>query len=449
MSARRHVLPLPSAAALAVTVALAGGALRAEDALVIPAASAAPAAEAAPGTDIREAGPAVRIDRADVSLRASAWSRSRRLDGDPGVNSVSAWFLGKAAFGESGKAVLDAWARSDSRPDDRGGSSDVREAYLAGSRGAWDFSAGRQLIVWGRADSVNPTDVLPARNFTRLTPLDEDQKTGVGSARITWNLEALRLSGLWLPEFRASTLPLPSVPGVSFVARDPSASARQWALRAERSGERVDWSVSFFDGYERQPDLRPEAFSAAGARVGLAHTRIQMLGADAAGTWGRYGLRAEAALTRTADRDGTDPFIRNPFLYVAAGGDRTFLSDLNVNAQLLYRRVVAWEDPAAAPAPLRELALRQALLSNQRDAEQAGATVRVARRWWNDTLEAELSGVAWFARGDFLVRPRLRYAANDRIRFTLGGDLYRGPADSFFGSLRNLSTAFVEVQYNL
>lgn len=441
MSARGNLLPMPSVAALAVAVALSASALGAEDAPASPAA--------APGPQPRQAVPAVRIERADLSLRASAWSRSRRLDGDTGVNSASAWFLGKATVGESGKAVLDAWARSDSRFDDRSGGSDVREAYVAGSRGAWDFSAGRQLIVWGRADSVNPTDVLPARNFTLLTPLDEDQKTGVGSARVTWNLDALRLSALWLPEFRASTLPLPSVPGVSFVARDPSAAARQWALRAERSGERVDWSVSFFNGYERQPDLRPEALSAADARVGLAHTRIQMLGADAAGTWGRYGLRAEAALTRTEDRDGIDPFTRNPFLYVAAGGDRTFFSELNVNVQLLYRRVVAWEDPAAAPAPLRELALRQALLSNQRDAEQAGATVRVAHKWWNDTLEAELSGVAWFARGDFLVRPRLRYAANDRIRFTLGGDLYRGPADSVFGSLRDLSTAFVEVQYNL
>jgi len=102
-----------------------------------------------------------------------------------------------------------------------------------------------------------------------------------------------------------------------------------------------------------------------------------------------------------------------------------------------------------APAPLRELALRQALISNQRDAQQAGATVRVAQKWWNDTLEAELIGVAWFARGDFLVRPRVRYAANDRLRFSLGSDLYRGPADSFFGSLRNLSTTFVEMQYNL
>jgi hypothetical protein len=100
---------------------------------------------------------------------------------------------------------------------------------------------------------------------------------------------------------------MPAVEGVSFVSRDPSAVARQWALRAERNGESVDWAVSYFEGYERQPDLRPEAFSTGSARVGLAHTRIQMLGADAATTVGRYGLRAEVAITRTEDRHGNDP----------------------------------------------------------------------------------------------------------------------------------------------
>jgi hypothetical protein len=419
---------------------------RADDAVPIPAAAPAEEATAAAAPDAPRA---VRIDRADLSLRASAWSRSRRMDGDQGVNSVSAWFAGKAALGESGKAVLDAWVRSDSRFDSRLGASDVREAYVAGSLGDFDFSAGRQLIAWGRADSVNPTDVLTARDFTLLTPLDEDQKTGVGSGRVTWNLDALRLSALWLPEFRASTLPLGTVPGVRFVARDPSAAARQWALRAERSGDRVDWSVSYFDGYERLPDLRPELISPAGAQVGLAHTRIQMLGADAATTLGRYGLRAEVALTRTEDRHGTDPYTRNPFLYAVAGGDRTFFSDLNVNVQLLYRRIAHWEDPQSVPEPLRTLALRQALQSNQRDAQQGGATVRIAHKWRNDTIEAEVAGVTWFARGDFLVRPRLRYAINDQVRLTLGADLYRGPADSFLGSLRDLSTAFGEVQFNL
>ena len=131
----------------------------------------------------------------------------------------------------------------------------MREAYLAGSAGSWDLAAGRQLIVWGKADAVNPTDVLSVRDFTLLTPLDEDQKSGVGALKATYNLDDLRLSAIALPEFRASKLPLPRTPGVSFTERDPANPWRQFALRAERSAGNLDWSVSAFDGYERSPDL--------------------------------------------------------------------------------------------------------------------------------------------------------------------------------------------------
>ncbi|MEO8040255.1 MAG: DUF1302 family protein [Betaproteobacteria bacterium] len=327
--------------------------------------------------------------------------------------------------------------------------SDVREAYAGVSAGNWDLSVGRQLIVWGKADSVNPTDVISVRDFTLLTPTDEDQKTGAGAIRATYNLAELRLSALWLPEFRPDTVPLPPTPGLRFAERNPANPHRQWALRAERTSDRTDWSVSYFDGYEKMPDLRPDALDANGGVIGLHHSRVRMIGADAATTVGRWGIRAEAAYTWTADPSGVDPFTRNPFFFAVLGADRTYLGNFNVNVRALYRRIAHFEDPFAVSGPLRQLAVRQALLANQRDAGQAGATFRVSRKWRNDTLEAELSGIMWFVHGDSLVRPRLRYAWTDRLKTTLGADFYRGPGDSFFGSLRDLSTAFVEVQYNL
>ena len=122
MTCLRNPGRLGPAAALAVCLSLVAGAPAAEESVSSPAA---PVTEAA-----SDVAPAVRIDRAALSLRASTWSRSRRLDGDTGVNAVSAWFVGKAALGESGKAVVDAWARSDSHLDGRLGASDARGARL-------------------------------------------------------------------------------------------------------------------------------------------------------------------------------------------------------------------------------------------------------------------------------------------------------------------------------
>jgi len=406
-------------------------------------------ATAASAADEVGAGRFVHDAQAGLSLRGSYWTHSRLLDGDRDVGSASAWATARARVGETGKLVFDGWARNDRSFDGRAGETDVREAYGAASFGNWDLSAGRQLIVWGKADAVNPIDVLSVRNFTLLTPTDEDQKTGVGTVRATYNREDLRLSALWLPEFRPNTLPFPTTPGVRFEERDPSHPHQQWALRAERSSERFDWSASYFDGYDKSPDLRADSAGASGVLVGLYHSRIRVIGADAATTVGRWGVRAEAAYTWTSDPAGTDPFTKNSFYYGVLGADRTFLDNLNVNIQTLYRRIAHYEDPFAVSGPLQPLAVQQALISNQRDPEQLGATVRISKKWWNDTLEAEVSAIAWFVHGDSLVRPRLKYAWTDRLKTTLGADFYRGPADSFFGNLRDLSTAFAEVQYDL
>ena len=393
--------------------------------------------------------PWAQFDQTSLSLRGSLWSHSRSLDGETSVGSASAWASGRLRLGEGAKAVYDGWVRNDRLGDGGATQGEVREAYLAGSAGNWDFAAGRQLIVWGKADAVNPTDVLSVRDFTLLTPLDDDQKSGVGALKATYNLDDLRLSAIALPEFRPSKLPLPRTPGVSFTERDPANPWRQFALRAERSAGSLDWSVSAFDGYERSPDLHLTGVDAHGVHVDLTHTRIRMLGADVATTIGRYGVRGEVAFVRTDDPDGKDPFTRNPYVYAVVGGDRTFFENLNVNVQLLYRRIQAFEDPLAMAPPLRRLALSQALTSNQRDAEQFGATFRILDKWQNDTIEAERGGIVWFARGDWLLRPRLRYAVNDRLKLSVGADVYRGPVDSFLGNPRELSTVFVEVGYGI
>src|SRR3989338_3899592 len=46
-----------------------------------------------------------------------------------------------------------------------------------------DLSVGKQIITWGRADGVNPTDNLSPKNYTLLLPEEGDRKTGVASLK--------------------------------------------------------------------------------------------------------------------------------------------------------------------------------------------------------------------------------------------------------------------------
>ncbi|MDH4276221.1 MAG: hypothetical protein OEW08_14405, partial [Gammaproteobacteria bacterium] len=227
----------------------------------------------------------------------------------------------------------------------------------------------------------------------------------------------------------------------------PNKEYAQWAARVERAGGEMDWSLSYFDGYDKGPDLHPGQMTLSGMTIDLVHPRIRTLGADAAGTLGRWGWRVEGAYTRSTDSAGKDIFAKNPFFYAVAGVDRTMFDGLNANLQYVYRYIFHYEDPLSAVLPLQGLAKAQALANNQFDQQQHGATLRVHQAWWNDTLTAELSMMMWWQHKDYVFKPKMSYAWSDHLKTTLGADMYRGPQDSFLGNLRKLSLAYVELQW--
>ena len=52
------------------------------------------------------------------------------------------------------------------------------------------------------------------------------------------------------------------------------------------------------------------------------------------------------------------------------------------------------------------------------------------------------------SRLDYAVRPKVKYAITDRWRLTVGGDIFRGPDPSFFGRIRDTTTAYVELRWD-
>ncbi len=49
---------------------------------------------------------------------------------------------------------------------------------------------------------------------------------------------------------------------------------------------------------------------------------------------------------------------------------------------------------------------------------------------------------------DYLVRPKVSYAATDRLKYTLGADFYGGPSERFLGSLSPYNSIFGEAKYS-
>ncbi|MGO8755097.1 MAG: hypothetical protein ACLQHK_07690 [Gallionellaceae bacterium] len=380
------------------------------------------------------------------SVRAGYFSSSRKLDGEKDLGSGSVWLKGAKNFGENTSLVAQGWVRNDESFRAGGASEKLQEGYLQFSSGNVDYRIGKQIIVWGRADRLNPTDNLTPRNYTLLTPEDDDQRLGSWAAKMTYFSQDGALTGIWLPDFDPNVIPVPPTPGTFMTEQIPHAN--QFALKFDRSGDDVDWSASYFDGLDLNPDFAIGATTPLGTNLILEHNYIRVLGADAATVMGRYGLRAEAAYTWTENAGENDFVIKKPFFYMVMGGDRTFFDYLNVNLQYYLRYVTNYSDPQLIADPLlRSVAIEAAALSNQYERSQNGVSIRVSDKWLNETLEGEIAAVAAFGRSDYAIRPKLVYAFTDNIKGSFGLDIYRGDSNTLFGLLRPSSLLYAEMKY--
>jgi len=384
----------------------------------------------------------------DTSLRAGFWSSSRSLDDRHGTGTASVWLRAAADLSDSVRVKAEGWAATPRIAGDDRWKGELREAHATWSGSDIDLRAGRQIVVWGRADQINPTSHLASRDYTLLFAEDDDQRRGVTMLRANRYQGDWTLSAYWVPEFRPNVLPRPVLPaGVSYANDDRPDSPLQFAVKLDRSGGAVDWSVSFFDGWDHDPDTAVARVGPGGVILQRRHHRIRSLGADAATTAGGYGLRAEAAYVFTPNADGTDPFVRPPSFALVLGADRNLFGSTNLSVQYVLRHVPNFRDPRSEPVPyIRAAAIQTALDGNQINRTQTGATLKLTSKWLNDTLEGDLTGVLYKPDDDWLLSARLRYAFSDTWKGIAGVEWHGGRSDSYFGRLKENNLVFLEVR---
>ncbi len=344
--------------------------------------------------------------------------------------------------------------------------SELREGYGELTMGGWEVRAGKQIVAWGRADELNPTDVITPQDYRLLLPAGQSgYRYGVTALKADYFLmPSLRAIGVWVPVFSPSVIPLDAPEGVRLRERLPGLRLEDGSVGAklDRSGGQLDASIAYYYGFNVLPEVRvgsvarDAATGVTRADVALVHPRRHMIGADFATALGHVGYRGEVAYVHTANQDGRRVDEVTPYLYYVLGVERNFFENLNVIVQYVGRYVVNRVDPARAlvdPNALRGqarfLAARETFVINQQlDSVQNGWSARIDKRWWNDTLDLELLSLHYVERNDFFLRPKLAYDLADGWRATVGGEIFHGPKYSFFGRVEKNTGAFVEMTYS-
>lgn len=385
------------------------------------------------------------------SVRAGYWTSTRSLDSEEHLGAGMVWLKSTRPVSPRASFLIEGWTAWRGPAGDGDARGEVREAFVDLRFDSLDVRVGRQIVAWGRADGINPTDNVTGEDLTLLTPDDDDRRFGATAVRASYYAGGLSVTALWVPEFRGHQVPLPPSPGVVFNEEAPDWPGDQWALRVEQTGRAIDWSMSYFQGHDLAPDMQPGQAPGLSTREGtvvLSHRRIRAIGADLAANLGRIGLRAEGAYIHTEDGSGRDPFTKNPHLFIVVGGDRTFLEYLNLNVQYIYRFVRHYGSPGHELSDAeRAIATLQDVLSSQTRRVQHGASFRVSYKWLRETLEGECAAVGLFGPDGLAVRPILAYAVSDSWKLLAGAEWYRGESTSLFGVMRPNSTGYLELRW--
>jgi hypothetical protein len=375
------------------------------------------------------------------SVRASYWSSDRDLSAGEHFAAGSFWLKAEGKYSAGVSYLAEGWAAARAHEGRASEAAELREGYIDLRIGNFDTRIGRQIIAWGRADGINPTDRLSPNDLRALVPENDDRRMGTSAVRTTYYADRLAMSAYWLPSFRANRISLPPEVAGAVEERERWVG-ESWALRVEETGRAIDWSISYARVLDVSPDLIEHRVPGGQPWIELAHHQIRSVGVDVAGTLGRFGLRGEAAFLQTEDANGLDPRTKNREVFVVAGADRTFAGDWNVNLQYLFKQVFGFRDASTANG----IAWQQSIFSGQAARVQHGMSARVGTKWLHDTFEADLSGAGYFGPRGFVIRPKLSYAVTDQLRLLAGTEIYRGDEASLFGLLRPNSTAYVEMR---
>jgi hypothetical protein len=323
------------------------------------------------------------------------------------------------------------------------------EAYVTYHFSKADLRIGKQVVAWGRADGINPTDNLTPRDYTVMLPFEEDQRLGTPSMRLdTFLSQAHTLTLFVTPFFEPSKVPIPAA-GAVVNERLPAQTLgnTEVGARLNKVGEGLDWSVSYYRGFSLLPTALWTSADATPI-LDLHHDRIRVLGADIARNYGRFGFRGEIAYINTDATNADDPAKKLPFLYWVVGVDRTFFENLNLNLQFVQRRARYFRAPESFPDPDQRItASLNAIIDGHPERVSNGMTFRIHNKWFNDTLEAELLSFFNFTHTNYYFRPFVTYALTDHWKVSVGGELYGGAPDTQFGAVKAAQGAFFELRY--
>ncbi len=192
----------------------------------------------------------------------------------------------------------------------------VRRLSALFSAGPVTLEIGKQFVRWGKTDMVNPTDRFTPRDYLIVV---DNEVLAVTAARLTVAGPSDNVEFVVAPRLTPSRLPLFTQRWAGFAAATSPLPLRhagavfpdkpQYGIRWNHTGRTVEYSFSFFQGFNHQPlfDAAPNPQTAT-VDVRRWYPAIRTYGTDVLVPLPWFAIRAEAAGFESLDHD-TDDYV--------------------------------------------------------------------------------------------------------------------------------------------
>jgi hypothetical protein len=346
-------------------------------------------------------------------------------------------------------------AAGNNRGEDTG-VPDIHEAWVETYAGNLTFRLGRQIIVWGRADSINPTNNLTPSNSLILSSEFDDTRLGNELLQVTAKVNpAISFEGEFVPGYRPDAIPLTLVKlpegisvGDGVYPDNKVVDSASWAARINLVTGAIDGSISYFKGYKTLPGF-DYSLSQTGINLVPTAYKMQAIGGDFSTALGDFGLRGEfcAKLPELSEDDNV--YVPARHLEYVTGIDRT-IGDFNILVQYSGLYVIDFKKiNESAQQPYAEIKKLNRQFTGTTDEVSHSVTGQIGMSALSETLQIKLAGMYDFTTQEFAISPTISYDIADALTLTAAWRDVDGPADSLDRLVNKLmSSSSVELKYS-
>ena len=321
---------------------------------------------------------------------------------------------------------------------------DFQDTYLEGPLlHNVDLKIGRQVVNWGRSDTVRVLDVLNPLDQREPGRADiEDLALAVGMGKLDWYVDRKwTITAIAIPEIRFNDIPSFGSdfnPSPVPISKAPVPTPfTDWEAAASVRGIFEGWDISFHYAYiyDDLPHLRVVGFTpGVGPIFQQVHSRLHLAGAGGNYTFGSWLVKGEIAwLDGFEFLSVPDDFSR---LDAMLGVEYYGIAENTFAIEVVERHLFDYNEMILATAFTRE--------------DSVEYTIRWTADWFNARLTTTVLAIllGYKVQDGVLLRAQGEYELYDGLSITAGILLYQAGELLPFSTWGRNDRAFIDIRYS-